>query len=50
MIYVGLILSVWRKNNILPRTQRNIDTKEKMITFVDNKLIIDFGANKSKNA
>lgn len=50
MIYVGLILSVWRKNNILPRTQRNINTKEKMITFVDNKLIIDFGVNKSKNA
>ena len=50
MIYVGLILSVWRKNNILPRTQRNFSTKEKMITFVDNKLIIDFGVNKSKNA
>lgn len=49
MIYVGLILSVWRKNNILPRTQRNINTKEKIITFVDNKLIIDFGVNKSKD-
>ena len=48
-IYVGLILSVWRKNNILPRTQRNIDTKEKMITFVDNKLIIDFDVNKPKD-
>ena len=50
MIYVGLILSVWRKNNILPRTQRNFSTKEKMIMFVDNKLIIDFGLNKSKNS
>jgi len=49
MIYVGLILSVWRKNNILPRTQRNINAKEKMITFVDNKLIIDFGVKKSKD-
>lgn len=49
MFYVGLILSVWRKNNILPRTQRNINTKEKMITFVDNKLIIDFGVNKLKD-
>ncbi|MBQ7036313.1 MAG: FtsW/RodA/SpoVE family cell cycle protein [Clostridia bacterium] len=49
MIYVGLILSVWRKNNILPRTPRNFSTKEKMITLADNKLIIDFGINKTKN-
>lgn len=49
MIYVGLILSVWRKNNILSRTQRNISSKEKLITFVDNKLIIDFNVNKTKN-
>lgn len=49
MIYVGLILSVWRKNNILPRTQKNIGSKEKMITFIDHKLIIDFGVNKEKN-
>ena len=48
MIYVGLILSVWRKNNILPRTYRNVNRKEKMITFADNKLIIDFGVNKTK--
>ena len=50
MIYVGLILSVWRRNNILPRTQRNINAKERMITFADNKLIIDFGLNKSNNS
>lgn len=42
MIYVGIILSVWRKNNILIRTYRNITSKHKMITFSDNKLIIDF--------
>jgi len=44
IMYVGLILSVWRKNNLLPKAQRNV--KEKWITFVDNKLIIDFGINK----
>ena len=49
MIYVGMILSVWRKNNILPKTQRNVNLKEKMITFADNKLIIDFGSHKQKN-
>lgn len=49
MIYVGLILSVWRKNNILAKSQRNINAKDKMITFIDNKLIIDFGVNKSKD-
>lgn len=49
MIYVGLILSVWRKNNLLPKPQRNIRSKEKRVTFVDHKLIIDFGANKPKN-
>lgn len=49
MIYVGLILSVWRKNNILPQTYRKVNRKEKMITFADNKLIIDFGVNKTKD-
>lgn len=49
MVYVGLILSAWRKNNILARTQRNVTAKEKMIAFIDNKLIIDFGINKTKN-
>ncbi len=48
MMYVGLILSVWRKNNILNGSQRNFGIKEKMITFSDNKLIIDFGVANSK--
>lgn len=49
MIYVGLILSVWRKNNVLPKTHRNISAREKIISFVDNKLIIDFNNIKTKN-
>ncbi|MBE7041603.1 MAG: FtsW/RodA/SpoVE family cell cycle protein [Ruminococcaceae bacterium] len=49
MIYVGLILSAWRRNNILSRTQRNISIREKLITFADNKLIIDFGVSNTKS-
>ncbi len=42
VVYVALIASIWRRNNLTRNTQKPTPPKDKIIYFRDNKLIIDF--------
>lgn len=42
VVYVALIASIWRRNNLTRNTQKPVPPKDKIIYFRDNKLIIDF--------
>ena len=47
MALVGIILSVWRRNNLISyKTEENatITSSKNLISFTDGKLVIDFNA------
>ncbi len=50
--FVGMILSVWRRNRILPADSERIlaiAPSRKRITFEDHKLVIDFGPDTTES-
>jgi cell division protein FtsW (lipid II flippase) len=50
MILLGIVLSVYRRTDIVIDRQQNNYCSKKLFTFEDGKLIIDFGIRSSKNA